>query len=150
MSVISGVFETEEDFNIYQEWIKDNGYTYEDSFRDDLITKFTTVYYEKKKFDFNTLTANEIVDIIVGEAEKQLKEPLFNWNLVYIPQAIFLQSNIENNMKIYEYYRLSKIKCVFLIRNDQQELFTYIQNDILANKFNNEVYFYARKEDKFN
>lgn len=42
--VIGGVFRNEEEFTIYMNWIKENGYTYNDSFRQYLIDKFLDLY----------------------------------------------------------------------------------------------------------
>lgn len=42
--VIGGVFRNNEEFTIYMNWIKENGYTYNDSFRDDLIKQFLDLY----------------------------------------------------------------------------------------------------------
>lgn len=39
------VFYREEDYEAYMDWIKEQGYTYEDSFKEEIVKEFTDLYY---------------------------------------------------------------------------------------------------------
>ena len=39
------VFKTEEDFKSYMNWIKEQGYSREDSFKEETVKEFIDVYY---------------------------------------------------------------------------------------------------------
>jgi len=39
-TVVGGVFEGEDSFAKYMQWIKDHGYTYNDSFKDEVLEEY--------------------------------------------------------------------------------------------------------------
>jgi len=45
--VIGGVFACEDDFHDYMKWIKENNYTYEDSFKDRVLEKYFELLNDK-------------------------------------------------------------------------------------------------------
>ena len=45
------VFKTDEDWKCYMAWIKEQGYTREDSFKEDIVKKFVDLYYADTKIN---------------------------------------------------------------------------------------------------
>jgi hypothetical protein len=140
MIIIGGIFKSKEDFEIYKQWLKDNNYTYEDSFKEEILNKFLSTYYGNERTDpLKDKTIEEIVEIAVSSIQQSIKEDTFNPNNVNIPIKLYLAYGVLDNIKYYEYYKKSKIKHIFLVKEEQKELYNYILSDISKNKLMHEV-----------
>lgn len=149
-TVIKGIFKSEKDFEVYQKWIKENGYTYEQSFDKELINEFRCLYYGYDNSNTENKLANlpeeELIELFVSNIRGVLKEvefnPLYNNKLIMV-----LFYDPIKNIEIYDSTKRGDTIYTYLVKEDQPEVYKCIVDDIMRNGFKHKVEMINKTEE---